>query len=163
MKTLFFAIAFLLSITINAQEGTKISNVFVRVYDLQNKKISKGQILLISDTSIQLKAKKGPIKIECKSIGLIKTKHSAGNNILKGALIGGSFFALIGVATADPDAFILGYTAGEGAAAGAIVGGTAGAAIGAVTTLFKNSESYTINGDEFKFKEFKELITGLRQ
>jgi len=163
MKTLFFAIAFVLSININAQEGTKISNVFVRVYDLQNKKISKGQILLISDTSIELKAKKGPIKIESKSIGLIKTKHSAGNNILKGALIGGSFFALIGVATADPDAFILGYTAGEGAAAGAIIGGTAGAAIGAVTTLFKNSESYTINGDEFKFKEFKELITGLRQ
>lgn len=163
MKTLFFAIAFILSININVQEETKISNVFVRVYDLQNKKISKGQILLISDTSIELKAKKGPIKIESKSIGFIKTKHSAGNNILKGALIGGSFFALIGVATADPDAFILGYTDREGSAAGAILGGTAGAAIGAATTLFKNSEYYTINGDEFKFKEFKELITGLRQ
>ncbi|MFT5244311.1 MAG: hypothetical protein ACI8QQ_002249 [Psychroserpens sp.] len=163
MKTLFFAIAFVLSININAQEGTKEANVFVRVYDLQNKKISKGNILLISDTSIELKAKKGPMKIEAKGIGLIKTKRSAGNNILKGAVIGGSVFALLGVATADPDAWILGYTAAEGAAAGAILGGTAGAAIGGLSSLFKNSESYTINGDEFKFKEFKEMITGLKQ
>jgi hypothetical protein len=58
MKTLFFAIAFVLSININAQEG----------------------------------------------ISLIKTQHSAGNNILKGAVIGGFVFTLLGVATADPDA-----------------------------------------------------------
>jgi len=163
MKNLFFAIALILSIHISAQEGTEKANIFVRVYDLQGKKISKGNILSISDTSLQLKGKREPMKITVNSIGLIKTKQSAGNNVLIGALSGASFFGLLGAVTADPDALILGYSAGEGAAAGAFIGGTAGATIGGITALFKNSKSYKINGDELKWKEFKETIIGLKQ
>lgn len=163
MKNLFFTIALILSIHISAQEGTEKANVFVRVYDLQGQKISKGKILSISDTSLQLKGKKEPIEVTAKSIGLIKTKHSGGNNVLVGAASGASLLAILGAATADPDAMIMGYSAGEGAAAGAFLGGTAGAAIGGITTLFKESESYKINGDELKWKAFKETIMGLKQ
>ena len=41
MKNLFFAIALILSINISAQKGTEKTNVFVRVYDLQGKKLAK--------------------------------------------------------------------------------------------------------------------------
>ncbi|MFQ3174464.1 MAG: hypothetical protein ACI8W0_001583 [Flavobacterium sp.] len=163
MKNLFFAIALLLSITVSAQEGAEKANVFVRVYDLKGEKISKGNILSISDTLLQLKGKREPIKIAAGSIGFIKTKHSVGNNILIGAVSGGTFMAIIGAASADPDDFILGYTAAEGAALGVFLGAPIGAAIGGFTVLFKNSRSYAINGDELKLKEFKETITGLKQ
>lgn len=158
MKNLLFVIALLLSITINAQEVTKKANIFVRVYDLQNKKISKGNITSISETSLHLNRNGEYVKIPVNKIGSIKTKHSAGNNVLIGAAGGAIPMAILGAATADPDAMIFGYTAGEGAAAGALFGGTIGAAIGGITILFKNSKSYIINGDELKLKEFKELI-----
>lgn len=163
MKNLFFAIALILSININAQEGTEKANVFVRVYDLQGKKISKGNILSISDTLLQLKGKREPMKITARSIGLIKTKHSGGNNVLIGAVSGATFLAILGAASADPDAMFLGYSTGEGAAMGVLLGAPTGAAIGGITTLFKNSKSYKINGDELKWKEFKETIIGLKQ
>ncbi len=162
MKNLFFAIALLLSISISAQERAEKANVFVRVYDLQGKKISKGNILSISDTLLQLKGKREPIKIAARSIGFIKTKHSGGNNILIGGVSGGAFMAILGIATADPDEF-LGYTAAEGAALGVFLGAPIGVAIGGITALLKNSRSYEINGDALKLKEFKETIKGLKQ
>ena len=158
MKNLFFVIALILGINISAQVGTEKTNVFVRVYDLQGKKISKGNIFSISDTLLQLKGKIEPIKIAANSIGLIKTKHSGGKNVLIGAISGATFFAILGAATADPDALVLGYSAGEGAASGALLGGISGAAIGGITILFNNSATYIINGDELKWKAFSEMI-----
>ena len=160
MKNLFFAIALILSINISAQKGTEKTNVFVRVYDLQGKKISKGNILSISDSLLQLKGKREPMKIATRSIGLIKTKHSGGNNVLKGAVIGATGLAILFAASAGEDTP---YDAAGGAAGGAFLGGFFGAAVGGVTILFKNSKSYIINGDELKWKEFKETITKLKQ
>ena len=150
MKNLFFAIALVLSVNISAQVGPEKANVFVRVYDLQGKKISKGNILSISDTLLQLKGKREPMKIAARSIGLIKTKHSGGNNVLIGAVSGATFLAILGAAAYNPGSWVVGSAA-------------AGAAIGGITTLFKNSKSYKINGDELKWKEFKESIIGLKQ
>ena len=158
MKNLFFAIALILSFNISAQEGTEKANIFVRVFDLQGKKINKGTIILISETLLQVSRNGEYVEIPVDSIGLIKTKRSAGNNVLIGAASGAIPMALLGAATADPDAWLFNYSAGEGAAAGAFIGGTAGAAIGAITILFKNSTSFIINGDELKLKEFKEMI-----
>jgi hypothetical protein len=164
MKNLIFAITLILSINVCAQDELENPNVFVRIFDLQDEKIDKGKILSISDTSLQLYRKGESVRIPVSSIGLIKTKRSAGNNVLIGAATGAATMAILGIATADPDiVWMYGYTAGEGAAGGALLGGTAGAAIGGITILFKNSNSYEINGDELKWKAFKEMITGLRQ
>jgi len=157
MKNLILVITLILSSNVCAQNGLENTNVFVRVYDLQGKKISKGKILSISETSLQLNRKGESMNIPVESIGSIKTKRSAGNNVLFGAATGATTMAILGAATADPDAWIFGYTAGEGAAAGALLGGTAGAAIGGITILFKNSKSYEINGDKVKLKAFTEL------
>ncbi len=159
MKNLFFAIALILSINISAQVGSEKANVFVRVYDLQGKKISKGKIFSISDTSLQLKGKREPVIIAASSIGLIKTKHSGGNNVLMGAATGATALAIFMAASAGPNDM---FDPAGAAAAGAFLGGIAGAAIGGLTSLFKNSKSYIISGDELKWKEFKETITGLK-
>ncbi len=166
MKNLIFAITLILSINVCAQNEFKNTNVFVRVYDLQvvrvydlqGKKIGQGNILSISETSLQLNRQGESMEIPVNSIGSIKTKRSAVHNVLKGAVIGATTMALLGAATADPDSWVFGYTAGEGAAIGALLGGTAGAAIGGITILFKNSKFYEINGDKVKWKEFKEMI-----
>lgn len=158
MKTLIFIITLILSINVCAQNEFENTDVFVRVYDLQGKKIGKGKILSISETSLQLNKKGNSLTVPLANIGSIKTKHSGGNNVLIGAATGAAVMAVLGAATADPDAWILGYTAGEGAAAGAILGGTAGVAIGGITILFKNSKSFEINGELEKLLAFKEMI-----
>ena len=158
MKTLIFVITLILSINVCAQNEFENTDVFVRVYDLQGKKIGKGKILSMSETSLQLNKKGNSLTIPVSDIGSIKTKHSGGNNVLIGAATGAAVMAVLGAATADPDACILGYTAGEGAAVGAILGGTAGAAIGGITILFKNSKSFEINGELEKLIAFKEMI-----
>jgi hypothetical protein len=158
MKNLFLLIVLLLSIAISAQEMSKKKNVFVRVYDLHGNKISKGIILSISDSTLVLNGKKESIKIPANTIGLIKTKHSGGNNVLVGAASGATILGIVGIATADPNAWF-GYTAGEGAAAGVILGVIPGAVIGGITTVFKNAKSYKIGGDELKWAAFKKEIS----
>jgi len=75
----------ILSINVCAQNEFENTNIFVRVYDLEGKKIGKGKILSISETSLQL-YRKGEFIVN--GIGSIKTKHSGGNNRLIGAASG---------------------------------------------------------------------------
>jgi len=154
MKNLIFAITLILGINVCAQNGFENTNLFVRVYDLQGNKIGKGNILSISESSLQLNRKRESVKIPVSSIGSIKTKHSAGNNVLIGAVTGAATMAFLGAVTGDGYF----YTAAEGGAGGALVGGTVGAAIGGITILFKNSKFYEIDGDKAKLKAFKEMI-----
>src|SRR6187431_1384639 len=79
-------------------------SIFVRVYNLTGQKIYRGNILMVTDTSLQLKGKSEPVNIPVRTIGSILTKHSHGNNILIGSIIGASSAAILGAATADPDA-----------------------------------------------------------
>ncbi len=159
MKTLFFTIVITFSINIYAQGETEMVNLFVRVFNLQGEKISKGKLLAVTDKSLQIKGKKGIVDLDYRNIGLIKTKRSTGNNVLIGSVVGASTMAILGASTAEPEALIFGYTAGEGAAVGAIVGLPLGAAAGGITALFKNSKSYSIDGNSLKWKVFQEMIT----
>ena len=162
MKNLIFVITIIFSVNVYAQNPndtvrTEIqnTNAFVRVYDLQGKKISKGNILSVSETSLQLD---NYDIIPVSSIGFIKTKHSAGNNVLVGTLLLAAPVAILGAMTADPDAWIYAYSAADGAAGGALLGGIAGAAIGGISILFKNSQTYIINGNKELWQSFKESI-----
>ena len=78
--------------------------------------------------------------------------------MLIGASVGAGAMAILGAATADPDAALFAYNAGEGAAIGTLFGGTVGGMVGGVTTLFKKSKSYEINGNQEKWKAFSEII-----
>ena len=132
---------------------------FVRIYDLKGKKIYRGHVASVTDTSLQLRGKDHSIPVS--TIGSIRTKHSAGNNILIGALIGTTSMTIVGVASVDPDA-LAPSTTGEGAAVGVVVGVPLGCLIGALTIPFKNSKNYLINGDAEKWKAFRSTIPGKR-
>lgn len=132
---------------------------FVRVYNMQGKKIAKGKILSIADAFLVLKSNKSS-KIALSDIGYIKTKRSAGNNVLTGATVTAAFGAVLGASTANPDAWIFGYTAGEGAAMGIIGGAFLGSAVGGITAIFKNSKTYIINGDRTNWEAFKVIMAG---
>ncbi len=160
MKALMIASALLVFIPTTAQVNFGKPGVFVRVFDLQGKKIGKGRITLLTDNNVTLQAKRenGPTLIQMSEIGYIRTHRSGGHNLLIGAAAGAGAFAMIGVATADPDEF-LGYSAAEGALAGAVIGGTAGSVIGALTILFKKSENHTIDGNADKWHAFVSSMT----
>ncbi|WP_047245640.1 hypothetical protein [Maribacter thermophilus] len=158
MKSVVLAITLILSTGIYAQNEFENTNVFVRVYDLEGKKVGRGKIYSITETSLQLYRKEVFFEIPVSNIGSIRTKRSAGNNILVGAATGATSMAVLGAATADPNATFFAYSVGEGAGAGALLGATLGAGIGGITVLFKNSKSYEISGDKVKWKAFKEMI-----
>ena len=163
MKTLkthigIIAIVFALLMNFNgyAQKTTDKQKLFVRVYNLEGKKIGKGHVNFLNDTLLELKKNRKLVQFNVKDIGTIRTKRSAGHNLLIATAIGAGSFAILGAATADPSAWIYGYTAAEGAAAGAIVGGVAGAAVGGISIAFKKSETYRIDGNIDKWRIFKE-------
>ena len=153
MKLLIFIFVVSLATVVHAQKA-----MFVRVYNLTGKKIYKGHVYTTTDSSLLLEVNNQFITVPVSNIGQIKTKHSAGNNMLISSVIGVTTFAIIGAASADPDAEIVGYTAGEGAAQGALLGAGVGAAIGGITILFKNSKTFSVNGDMNRWKKFQSFI-----
>ncbi|WP_163707262.1 hypothetical protein [Mangrovibacterium lignilyticum] len=78
------------------QEELNNTTVFARVYNMQGKKIAMGKILFISAESLQLYREEKTTIIPIIDIGIIRTKHSGGNNVLWCAAIGavgGAIFA----------------------------------------------------------------------
>lgn len=158
IKSIILLMVLVVSTNTFAQNEIKKSGLFVRVFNLDGKKIHKGHVTFASDTLLGLKKNGNYIEINVKEIGTIKTKRSAGHNILMGSIIGGASMAILGAASADPNDWILGYTAAEGATAGALLGGTTGAAIGGITIAFKNTTTFVINGDYSNLKSFKQML-----
>lgn len=162
IKILALAMALIFSMEAYAQKEVKTHNVFLRVYNLEGKKISKGSIIFINDTLLGLKNSSDKTAISMKDIGFIKTKRSAGNNVLIGAASGATLGVIMGVSSADPDAWIFRYTAWEGAFVFGSLGAIGRGAIGGLTSLFKKSETYIINGSEVNWNSFQKKIGAQR-
>jgi len=130
------------------------NTIFLRASDLNGKKLVKGHFLMATDTSLQVKTGGGDtVTVFINRIGTIKTRRSAGHNVLMGSLTGIGVGAILGALSADPDASFLSYTAGEGAAAGALVGLPVGAIVGGITIFFKKkSKVFLINGRKEEWK-----------
>ncbi len=157
IKVIALLSVLIFSLNMTAQDETENSGMFIRVYNMDGKKISKGNFTFINDSVLGIKRDNKLVQIQITDIGSIKTKRSAGHNVLLGSAIGGGSMAILGAASADPDSF-LGWSAGEGIAAGIILGAPVGAAIGGITVLFKNPNTYVIEGDIVKLKLFADSI-----
>ncbi len=142
MKYLLITIALFLCANITAQELPKKSKVFVRVYNNEGQKIAKGKILNITDDALILKKGSSYITVPTTDIMYIKTKKTNGHNVLIGVLAGAGVGKLAG--------------GGVQGAPAALLLTPVFAAIGYITTLFKNSQHYSIQGDPVKWKSFKE-------
>lgn len=154
MKNIVFIMALIFCLGAYNQEEREINKIFVRVYDFEGLKIGKGKIKVITANSLHLNRKGRLLEISFMDIGSIKTKRSAGNNILIGAATGAATLGILGATTADS----MNWSTDEVALAGAVFGGAVGVAIGGFSALFKNSESYKIEGDKAKWETFKESI-----
>ena len=144
MRHYFFFTAVLLSLATYAiaQQGP-----FVRVYNEAGKKTHKGYLLQTSDTSLIISLDNENIEVPVSQITTIKLKRSFGHTLAIATLIGAGSMAILGAATADPDAWIFGYTVAEGVAAGLIAGSASGAVVGAVIAGSKHRPVFKINGN----------------
>jgi hypothetical protein len=154
-KYLILAIAILSNLSIHSQNDSEKNTVFIRVYNLEGDKINKGNVLAVKDTILQLEGKNGMVDIDVRTIGLIKTKRSEGNNVLIGSLVGLTTLAILGATQGGSDEW---FSSTDLAVGGGVVGAVIGAGTGAMTLPFKNSKSYIINGDTSKWKKFQEMI-----
>lgn len=159
MKILFLTIALLFCFNITAQELPKKSQFFVRVYDSSGEKIGKGKMLEITDTALRLKKGDRSIQIPLSNISYIKSKKTNGHNVLIGA-IGGS---VLGVAVVSGSSSGSGGGLGVAASKGiriiaAILLPALGSGIGYLTTIFKKSTHYSIDGNPIKWQGFKETM-----
>lgn len=154
MKYLFFLLTLLLCFSINAQEKKLKSNTFLRVYNLNGEKVAKGKLFSTTKTALTLKRNKRTINISVDSIGTIKTKRSVGNNVLIGSSIGAGTVILLSAGTGE--SFTEGYTG-----IGTLVFTGLGAGIGAITSIFKNSKTFLIDGDIIKWEVFRTLLTNI--
>src|SRR6056297_306445 len=150
---IFLALGFLCA----AQEHELTENLFVRVYDSNGKKFSKGQLQHISDAGLKLISKDSLVFVPISKIGKIRTKHSLGGNIIMSSIIGGSLgFGLI---AGDPETSRSSvYSGGERIAAvsgGLLLGGL----IGAGTSVFKKSKAFDIDGDSTALQSFTTALS----
>lgn len=156
MKYLLITIALFLCVNITAQELPKKSKIFVQVYNNEGEKIAKGKILNITDDALILKKGSSTITVPSSEISYLKTKRSNGHNVLLGAT-GGSLLGLAIVSSESGKSNSgFGGVAKGLAYAGAIVVVLVGTGVGYLTTLFKNSKQYIIDGDAQKWKGFME-------
>lgn len=150
MKYLLITIALFLCVNITAQELPKKSKVFVRIYNNESQKIAKGKILNITDDALILKKGSSSITVPTADIMYIKTKKTNGHNVVIGGLAGAGFVLSLGIGGGGLDAFA--------AAIITPVFAAIGSGIGYITTLFKNSQHYSIQGDPAKWQDFKEIM-----
>jgi len=155
LKILILILALLSCGLFYAQKEKTKAAPFIRVYDLNGKKIAKGRIASLTDTSLVTGPREKPVNIDVSRIGSIKTKRSAGHNIFLGAVIGTATGAILGIASGGEDEW---WGQGEGAAVGGLTMGAIGAGVGAITAIFKKSDTYDIEGDITKWKAFREVM-----
>ncbi len=159
IKTIGMILILAFSINLVAQKEQD-KKLFIRVFNLEGKKINKGHFQFINDSLLGLRRNRKAVQINVKDIGKIKTKRSAGHNVFLGSVIGGGTLALVGVVSTESErqvSYDMGYwgtfnytsnpaTAGQNFAAGLVLGGVAGAAVGGITAIFKNSRTYIVDG-----------------
>lgn len=161
------SLVFILSINLHAQKRTNAKNIFLRVYNLDGKKMSKGHVVFINDSILGLNKGGKQVKVNSVDIGSIKTKRSGGHNVIIGASSGILLGAILGSVNPPMDSSggtftWAGGSSGEEFTFGVTVGVISGTIIGGITSIFKNSETFIIDGDVKKWLLFKEMIENTR-
>ncbi|TBW26774.1 hypothetical protein [Gramella sp. KN1008] len=158
MKTLLVLFSIMFCTPLFSQEPEaplRFKDTFVRVFDVNGKKIAKGKIVNISEQTLTLKSGMGYSETGMDRIHLIKTRHSAANNVIIGALAGGVVGGIIGAEDTKDDWL---FNSREGALLGALAGAPIGAGVGGLTLLFRKGNVYHIQGSEEAWEYFKDSM-----
>lgn len=160
MKALILALSIFMAFNVVAQNQKSLYDTFIRVYDLNGKKIAKGKPTQITHNTLYLVRGNKGTGVNYKNIGTIKTKRSRGHGILVSTLIGVSSGAVVGAIVTEPGKLLSPGSKGEGALAAAIIGAPVGATIGSIGSVFKKEETFIINGELEGWKAFVARFPG---
>ncbi|WP_413995621.1 hypothetical protein [Maribacter sp. 2307ULW6-5] len=139
-----------------AQESGATDNPFIRVYNLEGRKIHKGRLQQVSDAGLRLIFNDSLVDVPVASIGKIRTKHSVGGYLLMGSIIGGSMG--LGLIRGNWETETSSVYSGEERVV-AVVGGTVlGALVGGTTSVFKKSKKFVINGNRAALLRFAQAL-----
>jgi hypothetical protein len=157
MKLIILLLAISLTCSMFAQK-----KLFVRVYNLHGKKVTKGRVLSVTDTTLELNEGSITETIPAQNIGTIRTKHSMGQSIFFGALAGTATGAIIAAAKVQPDNSdpnSIEVISPE-VEAGALIflGLLGGTIVGTIVGAAKDSQEFIIHGDLNKWKSFRSLV-----
>jgi hypothetical protein len=139
---------------LHAQKQEK-DGIFVRVYNLNGKKVAKGYIQSVDRESVTVVLRGKSTELPVAEIGKLRLKRSYGNAIVRGTYTGLGIGAVLGVAyAAADDSFSsdLGLVALP--AGGAFYGGVIGAIIG----IFRKPVEVEINGQSEKLQNFYSVL-----
>ena len=151
-KILFPLLVFIFGFTMNSQDSVTYQDIFIRIYNQDGKKIAKGKLVSVNDSTLFLNLNGQRKTVPLASITTIKTKRSGGNNVAVGAGIGTVVFGVIGAISLGNDPFWNDSSLGAGL--GAIAGAPAGAIAGAIVASYKKKKIYSINGNTENLKLF---------
>src|SRR5688572_17085038 len=143
----------ILSLIVFSADAQK--RTFIRVFDLNGKKISKGFIHDMSDSSITvLDNKNREVIIPAGMVGTLKLRRSFGHTVLVSTVIAGATFTVVGAVAGGTLIFWYGgYAAvAEGAAVGIVAGTAAGAATGSIIAGTRGRPVFNIEGREENWK-----------
>src|SRR5688500_12819640 len=130
MKTLFFL---LLITAATISQGQK--RTFLRIFNEEGKKTQKGFLRALSDSGLTvLTEEKKVINVPLAEIHTIKLNRSFGHTVMITSLIAAGACGILGAASADPEAWIFGYSAAEGALLGITAGAAGGIALGSIVS-----------------------------
>ncbi len=132
--------------------------IFIRVFDESGKKIDKGFLIQVSDSSLTIRNGEKKQEIPISKISAIKIKRSFGHTVVISSLIGAAGFSIFGAATAEPDAWFS-YSVGEEAAAGFVFGALTGAAVGSIVAATNKKPILQINMDQKEWIKAKSALS----
>ena len=151
MKPLTILLFLTISLQLSAQKVKKTGKEpFVRIFDATGKKIYNGFLMQTTDNSIFIIQKEKSVEIPISQITTIKLKRSFGHTVLITSLIGGASLAILGAASADPDAWF--------APAGLLFGVGSGAAIGSIIAGTKSKPVFKINQNQADWLKARSVL-----
>ncbi|HLG38023.1 MAG TPA: hypothetical protein VI461_00095 [Chitinophagaceae bacterium] len=153
MKSILaLSIALLLAFTSQSQTKT-----FIRIFDETGRKINKGFLTDVSDSSLTIFFEKKTIQVPVSRIANIKLRRSWGHTILVTSAILAGAGAIIGIASADTDTWI-GWTPGEGAIGGLALGAWSGTFWGTLIGGTRNRPEFKVDMKAEQWLKVKELL-----
>jgi hypothetical protein len=156
IKKLTIFLIFFISFLGMAQEAISKDYLFIRVYNLEGKKIGNDILVNVNDTTVSLEVKGSILTIPVSEIGEIRTKHSLAGNLIIGSIFGTSL--ALALLAADPETGTPSNFTGPERVVAVVGGLIIGTVAGLATGIFRKSETYKINGDPDALKKFKETV-----
>lgn len=156
MRTLLFLL-FITAVSTIAQ-GQK--RTFLRIFNEEGRKTQKGFLRALSDSGLTLLTEeKKLVTVPLSEIHTIKLKRSFGHTVMITSLIAAGACGILGAASADPEAWIFGYSAAEGALLGITAGAAGGIALGSIISGTINRPVFNIQKDPENWNKVRDVLT----